>query len=135
MQNRLLYLVEEDYVSKAIYTDSVKSIYSIKSELNKIAKNHLTSLDIYYKNTRKKMNLKNKIPIYFSDSLLLFQINSKKEKYFINYFNILKICYEEKMVVIFNDGTILKLDCKKYICRVELEKIKSIVDYINNLNL
>lgn len=135
MQNRLLYLIEEEYVAKAIYTDSVKSIYSIKSELNKIAKNHLTSLAIYYKNVRKILHLKNKIPIFFSDSLLLFQINSKKAKYFINYFNILKICYEEKMVIIFNDGTILKLSCKKSVFKRELEKIKCIVDYRNNLNL
>lgn len=135
MQNKLLYLFEEDYISKAVYNDKEESIYSIKNEINNLAKKHFVSIREYNKLVRKQLCLKNKIPLLLSKSLLLFIINSKKTKYVINYYNILKICFNGGIVFIFKDSSILKIDVSKALINKEIAKIKQIINYVNDLDL
>ena len=70
--NRLLYLKEKDFVSISVTEKEVKNIYSIRSEINRIAKTYFFSIREYRKLVKKELNLANKIPIYFSSTLLLF---------------------------------------------------------------
>ena len=72
----ILYLKEKNFIANVIKTDGVEQIYSIKSELNQIAKKHFINISEYRKLVRKKIDLKNKIPIYFSNQLLLFNVKS-----------------------------------------------------------
>ena len=126
----ILYLKEECFSATIITNDSMGKIYSIKSEINSIAKGHFISLPDYKKLVRKGLGLKNKIPIYFSDKLMLFNVKSDSCSYWINYFNILKICYNNEIIVIFKTGYILRLNTNKKIIINELTKVKKILDYL-----
>ena len=103
----ILYLVEKDFVSTIYHLNGNEQIYSVKTTLNKIAKNHLFNLQEYYKLVRREIGLKNKIPIYFSDGMLLFNLKCKQASYFINFFNVLKVCYDEQVIIIFKNNFIL----------------------------
>lgn len=129
----ILYLKEENFIANVIKTDGVEQIYSIKSELNQIAKKHFINISEYRKLVRKKIDLKNKIPIYFSNQLLLFNVKSNETVYWINYFNILKICKKDKIIIIFKNGTLLELEISKNNMVKELRKTKKVLDYIANL--
>ena len=131
--NDILYLKEADFSASKFFVDRIEEIYSIRSELKSIAKKHFISIESYRKFVRKELNLKNKIPLYFSSNLLLFNIRSGKTLYWINYFNILKICFDDKAVVIFKNGDQLELETNKKILRSEIIKIKKILKYINML--
>lgn len=134
-KNKILFLKEENFISSIHYIEKKEDIYSIKSELNSLAKRHFFSISEYRKLVRKQLPLKNKIPIYFSPSLLLFCIRERNCCYWINYFNILKICYEENIIIIFKDGSILEADVKKKILLQELEKINKVLAYKKELDL
>lgn len=134
MKSKLLYLKEKDFISTAYFFDYQQDIYSLKSYINHLVKKHLFNLPEYNRLARKEMNLKNKIPIYFSPDLLLFKINSQEGSYYINYFNVLKFCYEDKnVVIIFKNYDILKLTVSKIILSKELKKIDVVLTYISSL--
>ena len=131
--SNILYLKEEEFIAKIVTNNSEREVYSLRSEINSIAKDCLLSISEYYKLVRKKLPLKNKIPIYFTNKLLLFTFKSKNAHYWVNYFNILKICYDEEVVIIFKNGTMLKVNLNKRIIIKELCKINLILEYINEL--
>ena len=132
-KNRLLYLKEKDFVSIAVTEEEVTNIYSIKSEIEKIAKAHFFSIKEYRKLVRKELLLSNKIPIYFSQSLFLFYVNSKNTLFWINYFMILKVCYEKNIIIFFKNGDFLELEVSKRFFVKELEKINIVLNYVSNL--
>lgn len=134
MNDKLLYLKQNIFEAKEYTLFENRDIYSLKNELTKIAEKHFFTIETYRKNARKYLKYKNKIPFYFSPKLLLFSVKTKSdENYFINFFSIFKICYETKVVIIFENGNILKLDVSKKIILSELNKIKNILKYIENL--
>ena len=134
-KSSILFLKEKDFVATVFYVERCEEVYSLNSELNKLAKRHFLSLSEYRKLVRKQLDLKNKIPIYFSDKLFLFYLKIGNESYWINYFNILKICYDENIVIIFKNGYILRLDIKRKNLIKELEKIDKVLNYIKSFNL
>ena len=134
-ENSILFLKEKDFVATVFYVERCEEVYSLNSELNKLAKRHFLSLSEYRKLVRKQIELKNKIPIYFSDKLFLFYLKIGNESYWINYFNILKICYDENIVIIFKNGYILRLDIKRKNLIKELEKIDKVLNYRKSFNL
>ena len=134
-ENCILFLKEKDFVATVFYVERCEEVYSLNSELNKLAKRHFLSLSEYRKLVRKQIELKNKIPIYFSDKLFLFYLKIKDESFWINYFNILKICYDENIVIIFKNGYILRLDIKRKNLIKELEKIDKVLNYRKSFNL
>ena len=134
-ENGILFLKEKDFVATVFYVERCEEVYSLNSELNKLAKRHFLSLSEYRKLVRKQLDLKNKIPIYFSDKLFLFYLKIKDESFWINYFNILKICYDENIVIIFKNGYILRLDIKRKNLIKELEKIDKVLNYRKSFNL
>lgn len=129
----ILYLKEEEFVATIITEEEERKIYSVRSEINSLAKSCFFTISEYYKLVRKKIPLKNKIPIYFSDKLLLFTFISDKTHYWVNFFNILKICYDEEIVIIFKNGECLRVNTNKRILDKELNKIKYVLEYINKL--
>ena len=131
--NDILYLKEENFIANIITKSEVGQIYSVKSEINRIAKKHLMSIGEYKKFARKELGLKNKIPIYFSNKLLLFNLKFKETTFWINYFNILKICYKENIMIIFKNGHILEIGIKKDHLRKEIMKTVKVLKYITNL--
>ena len=133
-KNSILFLKEKDFVATVFYIERCEEVYSLNSELNKLAKRHFLSLSEYRKLVRKQLDLKNKIPIYFSDKLFLFYLKIGNESYWINYFNILKICYDENIVIIFKNGYILKLDIKRKNLIKELGKIDKVLNYKKSFN-
>ena len=133
-KSSILFLKEKDFVATVFYVERCEEVYSLNSELNKLAKRHFLSLSEYRKLVRKQLDLKNKIPIYFSDKLFLFYLKIGNESYWINYFNILKICYEENIVIIFKNGYILKLDIKRKNLIKELGKIDKVLNYKKSFN-
>ena len=133
-KNSILFLKEKDFVATVFYIERCEEVYSLNSELNKLAKRHFLSLCEYRKLVRKQLDLKNKIPIYFSDKLFLFYLKIGNESYWINYFNILKICYDENIVIIFKNGYILKLDIKRKNLIKELGKIDKVLNYKKSFN-
>ena len=122
-------------MATVFYVERCEEVYSLNSELNKLAKRHFLSLSEYRKLVRKQIELKNKIPIYFSDKLFLFYLKVSDTCYWINYFNILKICYDENIVIIFKNGYILRLDIKRKNLIKELEKIDKVLNYRKSFNL
>lgn len=134
-ENSILFLKEKDFLTTVFYIEKKEEVYSLNSELNKLARRHFLSLREYRKLVRKQLDFKNKIPIYFSDKLFLFYLKIRNESYWINYFNILKICYDENIVIIFNNGYILKLDIKRKNLIKELEKIDKVLNYRKSFNL
>jgi hypothetical protein len=133
-KSSILFLKEKDFVATVFYVEKSEEVYSLNSELNKLAKRHFLSLSEYRKLVRKQLDLKNKIPIYFSDKLFLFYLKIGNESYWINYFNILKICYEENIVIIFKNGYILKLDIKRKNLIKELGKIDKVLNFKKSFN-
>ena len=131
--NRLLYLREKDFVSIAVTEKEVKNIYSIQSEINRMATSYFFSIREYRKLVRKELNLSNKLPIYFSPSLLLFYVNSKNTLYWINYFMILKVCYEKNIFIFLQNGEIVELEISRRVFARELKKINIVLNYVNNL--
>ena len=131
--NRLLYLKEKDFVSISVTEKEVKNIYSIRSEINRIAKTYFFSIREYRKLVKKELNLANKIPIYFSSTLLLFYINSKSTLFWINYFMILKICYEKNIFIFLQNGEVIELEVSKRAFVRELKKVNIVLNYVNNL--
>ena len=131
--NDILYLKEENFCANIITQFEVGKIYSVKSELNKIAKKHFISISEYKKLVRKELSLKNKIPLYISNQLLFFNIKSNDTIYWINYFNILKICYQDNILVIFKTGDILELEINIKLIKKELNKVKEVLEYIASL--
>jgi hypothetical protein len=134
-ENSILFLKEKDFVTTVFYIEKNEEVYSLNSELNKLAKRHFFSLNEYRKLVRKQIELKNKIPIFFSNDLFLFNLKSCDTCYWINYFNILKICYDENIVIIFKNGYILRLDIKRKNLIKELEKIDKVLNYRKSFNL
>lgn len=128
-----MYLKEKDFVSIAVTEDEVRNIYSIKSEIDKLAKAHFFSIKEYRKLVRRALSLANKIPIYFSQSLFLFYINSKNTLYWINYFMVLKVCYEKNTFIFLKNGEVLELEVSKRVFVKELEKINIVLNYVSNL--
>ena len=133
-KSSILFLKEKDFVATVFYVERCEEVYSLNSELNKLAKRHFLSLSEYRKLVRKQLDLKNKIPIYFSDKLFLFYLKIGNESYWINYFNILKICYDENIVIIFKNGYILKLDIKRKNLIKELGKIDKVLNFKKSFN-
>lgn len=133
-KSSILFLKEKDFVATVFYVERCEEVYSLNSELNKLAKRHFLSLSEYRKLVRKQLDLKNKIPIYFSDKLFLFYLKIGNESYWINYFNILKICYDENILIIFKNGYILKLDIKRKNLIKELGKIDKVLNYKKSFN-
>jgi hypothetical protein len=133
-ENGILFLKEKDFVATVFYVERCEEVYSLNSELNKLAKRHFLSLSEYRKLVRRQLDLKNKIPIYFSDKLFLFYLKIGNESYWINYFNILKICYDENIVIIFKNGYILKLDIKRKNLIKELGKIDKVLNFKKSFN-
>jgi hypothetical protein len=131
--NNILYLEEKAFVSNKVDINGIIEIYSLRSELNQIANKFLTSINEYRKFARKELGLKNKIPLYLSSRLLLFTVKSEDTNYWINYFNILKICYSDNIIIIFKNGDILELHITKTKIIKELEKINKVLNYINSL--
>lgn len=131
--NSILYLKEKEFVSTLGFEDKEVVIYSARSEINKLAAKHFFNISQYRKLVRRELSLKNKIPIYFSNYLLLFNIRCHDENYWINYFNILKICYDDKMIIVFKNGLIIELEVSKRIFVSELKKIDMILRYVDNL--
>ena len=74
MKNNILFLLEEDFRTIKKTTSGIEEILSLRSELSRLANNYLFSIETYKKLVRKKLGLKNKIPIYFSKKLLLFTL-------------------------------------------------------------
>jgi hypothetical protein len=134
-KSSILFLKEKDFVATVFYVERCEEVYSLNSELNKLAKRHFLSLSEYRKLVRKQLDLKNKIPIYFSDKLFLFYLKIGNESYWINYFNILKICYDENIVIIFKNGYILKLDIKRKNLIKEMEKIDKVLNYRKSFDI
>lgn len=134
-KNSILFLKEKDFVATVFYVEKSEEVYSLNSELNKLAKRHFLSLSEYRKLVRKQLDFKNKIPIYFSDKLFLFYLKIGNESYWINYFNILKICYDENIVIIFKNGYILKLDIKRKNLIKEMEKIDKVLNYRKSFDI
>ena len=131
--NSILYLKEKDFVASVVSVNEETKIYSVRNEINKLAKVHFFSIKEYRKIVRKELLLGNKIPIYFSQSLLLFYINAKDTLYWINYFMILKICYDKNIVIFFKDYSFVEIDVSRNIFANELKKINKVLKYINNL--
>ena len=131
--NHILYLKEKDFVSISVTEKEAFNIYSVKNEVDKIAKAHFFCVKEYRKLVRKELSLANKIPIYFSQSLLLFYINSKNTLFWINYFMILKVCYEKNIIIFFKNGDVIELEVSKVVFIRELQKINTILNHVNNL--
>ena len=134
-KSSILFLKEKDFVATVFYVERCEEVYSLNSELNKLAKRHFLSLSEYRKLVKKQLDLKNKIPIYFSDKLFLFYLKIENESYWINYFNILKICSDENIVIIFKNGYILKLDIKRKNLIKEMEKIDKVLNYRKSFDI
>lgn len=134
-KNSILFLKEKDFVATVFYVERCEEVYSLNSELNKLAKRYFLSLSEYRKLVRKQLDFKNKIPIYFSDKLFLFYLKIGNESYWINYFNILKICSDENIVIIFKNGYILKLDIKRKNLIKEMEKIDKVLNYRKSFDI
>ena len=132
-KNRLLYLKEKDFVSIAVTEEEVRNIYSVRSEIDKLAKTHFFSIKEYRKLVRKELLLANKIPIYFSPSLFLFYVNSKNTLYWINYFMVLKVCYEKNIFIFLKNGEVIELEISKRVFVKEMQKINIVLNYVNNL--
>ena len=130
----ILFLKETLFEAISFNDDGCLPIFSINSQLNKLATKYLFSISSYKSSVKKILFLKNKIPLYFSDSLFFFYLREKdSSRYYINYFSILKICYSDMIVIIFKNGFILRLNVAKKVVASELKKIETILNYVNNL--
>ena len=131
---RILYLKQTLFEANAYTTHGVNEINSLKNEINKLAVRHFFSIESYRNGVRKYLPLKNKIPIRYSNKLFLFYIKIKQdESYYINYYSILKICFNEKVVIIFKNGEILELNIPVKVILKEIRKVEIISNYLNNL--
>lgn len=134
MKNRILYLKETIFEANSYTTNGIIPIFSLRNEISKLAIAHLFTIDGYRYAIKHVLPFKNKIPIYYSNNTLLFYIKSKAdEKYFINYFEIFKICYDNKILILFKSGEQLELNISKKMIEKELKKINTLLNYLNNL--
>jgi hypothetical protein len=131
---RILYLKQTIYEANTYTISGITPILSLRNEIEKLAVNYLFSIQSYRKAARSVLSLKNKIPIYFSSKLFLFYLKTcDNSLYYINFYEILKICFDRYIIIIFKNGEILELEISKKIIENELKKIKIISNYLNNL--
>ena len=133
MDKGIIYLKQNIFEAKKYTCFGFEEINSLRNEIDRCCEMHLFSLESYKKAVRKKIGLKNKIPIYFSDKLMLFYLKENENRYYINFKKIYKICFEEKVIIIFKNGDILELALNKKIISKELSKVETILNYLNNL--
>ena len=133
MGNRIIYLKQNLFEAKKYTYLDVEEINSLRNEIDRFCATYLFSLESYKKSVRKKIGLKSKIPIYFSNKLMFFYLKENENRYLINFMEIFKICFEEKVIIIFKNGDILELELNKKIITKELVKVETILNYLDNL--
>lgn len=132
----ILYLKQTIFEAIAYTDKGTYNIASLQSEINKLAMKYLFTVSSYKKSIKRVLPFKNKIPIYFSNDLILFYLKTNDDnKYYMNYTEIFKICYDENIMIIFKNGESLKVKVSKKILINELKKIKLLLNYINNLSV
>lgn len=131
--SKILFIKESNFKTTAYYEDKEENVYSLNSFLNDLAHKYFFTISIYKKMIRKYLPLKNKIPIYFSDKILLFYLlDNLGNRYLINYNSLAKICYDNEVLFLFKNGYILSCDVNKKIINNELKKVYSILEYMHN---
>ncbi|MFA5693045.1 MAG: competence protein ComK [Acholeplasmataceae bacterium] len=97
---------------------------------------NLFTLEGYFKSVRTVLNIKQKIPIYINNQIILFYLKglSIYDNVFINYIEINKIvknCYN--IIVIFKDNEKLSLNISYYEYLNHVKRVQKIIKYKNNL--
>ena len=125
--------MNHDYRTEVVTKEECFEVVSLYSFLNQLASYYLTSIDGYRKSVKRQLGMKYNIPLYFNKSLLLFSISDKnKQKYWINYFALDDIYYENgKFIFVFYNGHKISMIISKSKISNSLNKIKAIIDYIN----
>lgn len=102
--------------------------------IHRLSNDYFISLKEYRKLIAKKLGVSRQHPIYLSDELMLFKVCTQNEVYYINYFAISFIGYEnDTYFIIFSDGTYLYIDTNKRMIDAILKKITMIESYFENI--
>ena len=77
MKNRILYLKETIFEANSYTTNGIISIFSLRNEINKMAIKYLFTIEGYRYAIKHVLPFKNKIPIYYSNNIILLFIYSR----------------------------------------------------------
>lgn len=117
-----------------VYKTNIKEIYrGYERYLSIISKDYFLDIKFYNKCISKRLNIKREIPIKLSDKLMFFRINDRVNEYYINYYNIVFLGYEDdNTLIIFKDGSYLEINENIIKFKKMLSKCKKIENYILN---
>lgn len=117
-----------------VYKTNIKEIYrGYERYLSIISKDYFLDIKFYNKCISKRLNIKREIPIKLSDKLMFFRINDRINEYYINYYNIVFLGYEDdNTLIIFKDGSYLEINENIIKFKKMLSKCKKIENYILN---
>ena len=134
-EKELLFIKKEAFFTTAHYLDYNESINSFFSFLNVLAKKHLMDIKGYRRRVKSVLQIKSKVPIYFSNRIFLFYVHEKNGcEYWINYFQLAHISWNNgQAYYIFRNGYTLKAVLSQKALRGLTYRNRCILNYINNL--
>ena len=128
------YIVEENKISTIFYKNKCIVDDTYEMLITKIFKAHFFNYK-YYKNMLGKiLGLKSGVPIYLNRKLMLIKFKNKEKIYYINYFAINLISYNDNTIlIILKNGDKIFLDKEKNNVKKKMDMASSILEYVKYL--
>jgi len=134
----LLYIIDFEFRTVCSYGEEKEDIYSLRLWLKEIFKTKLKDFEAYKKTVSKVLKIKQMLPIYIDNKVLLWQLKaSDKTRFLINYYKIKDINYSgDYMEIYFKNNYILQIKKTRQSYYRDLKKIKKFISYLesNNIN-
>ena len=136
MKKGILYLVDEDYSTKAYYREGKEDIPSLNVFIKQLYFDELKDYQTYKKIISKKLNITQLIPLYINDKTLLWIIKNQEATFYINYYEIDSYYYDKDwMVIVFKIGRVLHIK-KTYSSYLrDIKRIKQILHYLDKMKI
>jgi len=106
----------------------------LKQYLNELCIKNLATFEGRIEAVRNVLNIVQNVPLYINDETLLIPTKSIREcdMYYINYHRILYIQdHLETCIIVFNDGSLLEIECSYNKIQNHLKNGQLLLDYLN----
>ncbi len=128
------YIVEENKISTMFYKNEYLVCDTYEALITKIFKAHFFNYSYYKNMIGKTLGLKNGAPIYLTNKLMFIKFREGEKIYYINYFAINFMSYNENTIfVIFKNGILLSFNKSKNNIKKKEEMIHKVLEYMNYL--
>ena len=104
---------------------------TLRSYINSLCINNLSTLKGRLDATKKLLNIKYNLPIYVNKDMILFKIKEDEKVFWINYNNIKDYGFSDDIVtIVFNNLEILKVKASKESLVKRIKMIKILEEHL-----